>query len=195
MKKLPAQCTGILLSLYPVIAILSTIAKVMMPEWEGHALLSHESIRHLAANIVNDMASPLVIYMLMSAIIVGNMFYFIKYFQELNNVSRKKITMYLLAEAIVFTVIVYLIACQTHAPLRGIEGNILSERFVTLLPFLILLAGIIMSTTCVCLITQIKSWTECYGVITKQLIRFTPWIIPLLLTLHIVATILYVLGK
>ncbi len=183
----PAQLTRILLICYPVLAFVTWIFSVMMPQWQGHSLLSPTNIRHLATHTVADTA-PWLLYAAMVAVIVGNL-RVISHTLSQATAPKGKVWLYLLGEVLLLAAMIYLLVVQHGAALRGINGQMLSPQLIAIGPFLLLLILIILSTTAAWHLHAVTTWHESYRMWVRGLQQFLPYVIPLALAVHLAYTL------
>ena len=189
----PAQLTRLLLAGYALLAFLSWIANVMMPEWQGHSLLSAESVRHLATHTVAYMA-PWLLYAMMIGMVTGCIMAVRKCRQKAGYRLSPRVYVWIAVEVVLCVMICYWLSWHKGAPLRGIDGHIMSPQLLSIAPFLLLSMLIFLATITAWHTRAVSTWQDIYRMWVNGMKRILPYILPLLIGIHLIYTLIYVLG-
>ena len=160
----------------------SWIVSSLFPASVTRSILSSEGIRWLLGKCTENFCTPLLVWIIMLAMSIGIVLR-CGIFANSSSVEKKEskpfrtriALMLILAEVIVMTIIMILLAAIPHAILLNVEGNLYPSSFSK---FIIPLAALII---CICATTygvttscfhSVKQWFDalCYGISKSSII-------------------------
>lgn len=200
MKASSSHATLLLLCCYPAIAFLSWLAAIVVPQWDGHSLLSAEGLRHIATHTTQALTHPCLAILLLTAFAIRCAFCTkhyantsdAKHTAKENNLpampapTDANVYRWLAVEAILWLCLVTITCLLPDAPFRGIDGGLWTGALPQAAPYLLLLLVIILNTTWTCFHSGRRSWKGVCSVWTEAMKAIAPFIIPAMLLFHVI---------
>jgi p-aminobenzoyl-glutamate transporter AbgT len=153
-KKIISLTAIILVVLQMVAMLLSWIITAAIPVLQLHSMLSSEGIRWFFGHFASNIASPLLVYIIISGIAFGaiidcGLMDLIKQIRNHDKLSyRQRFAMYVvIAEICIFSIVIILLTCIPHAILLSVTGNIFPSSFSkSIIPVICFIFSIIAVT-------------------------------------------------
>ena len=187
-----------LLAAQALLFLVSWLVTAMRPDTAMHSLLSSEGIRWFFGSFVGNVASPLLVWILVLAMAFSVMadtrlLHDIRHLAALP--YRPRFALQFVAfELILFIVVVVISALVPHAPLLSVTGQLFPSSFSRSLIPMIAFCVILMSVTYGLLSGKMKSWDEAFLSITRGVSRVAPLILVYIVAAELFCSLMYVFG-
>ena len=187
-----------LLAAHALLFLVSWLVTAMRPDTAMHSLLSSEGIRWFFGSFVGNVASPLLVWILVLAMAFSVMadtrlLHDIRHLAALP--YRPRFALQFVAfELFLFIVVVVISALVPHAPLLSVTGQLFPSSFSRSLIPMIAFCVILMSVTYGLLSGKMKSWDEAFLSITRGVSRVAPLILVYIVAAELFCSLMYVFG-
>ena len=187
-----------LLAAQALLFLVSWLVTAMRPDTAMHSLLSSEGIRWFFGSFVGNVASPLLVWILVLAMAFSVMadtrlLHDIRHLAALP--YRPRFALQFVAfELFLFIVVVIISALVPHAPLLSVTGQLFPSSFSRSLIPMIAFCVILMSVTYGLLSGKMKSWDEAFLSITRGVSRVAPLIVVYIVAAELFCSLMYVFG-
>lgn len=187
-----------LLAAQALLFLVSWLVTAMRPDTAMHSLLSSEGIRWFFGSFVGNVASPLLVWILVLAMAFSVMadtrlLHDIRHLAALP--YRPRFALQFVAfELFLFIVVVVISALVPHAPLLSVTGQLFPSSFSRSLIPMIAFCIILMSVTYGLLSGKMKSWDEAFLSIIRGVSRVAPLILVYIVAAELFCSLMYVFG-
>ncbi len=187
-----------LLAAQALLFLVSWLVTAMRPDTAMHSLLSSEGIRWFFGSFVGNVASPLLVWILVLAMAFSVMAD-TRLLQDIRHLAalpyRPRFALQFVAfELFLFIVVVVISALVPHAPLLSVTGQLFPSSFSRSLIPMIAFCVILMSVTYGLLSGKMKSWDEAFLSITRGVSRVAPLILVYIVAAELFCSLMYVFG-
>ena len=187
-----------LLAAQALLFLVSWLVTAMRPDTAMHSLLSSEGIRWFFGSFIGNVASPILVWILVIAMAFSVMadtrlLHDIRHFAALPYRPRFALQ-FVALELFLFIVVVVISALVPHAPLLSVTGQLFPSSFSRSLIPMIAFCVILMSVTYGLLSGKMKSWDEALLSITRGVSRVAPLILVYIVAAELFCSLMYVFG-
>ncbi|MBO4607880.1 MAG: AbgT family transporter [Prevotella sp.] len=193
-----AYLTVGLLAAQAVLFLASWLVTAMMPDMAVHSLLSSEGIRWFFGSFVGNVASPVLVWLLILAMAIS----VLVDTRLLHDVRRLAVLPYrprfalqfVAFELFLFVVVVIMMALVPHAPLLSVTGQLFPSSFSRSIIPMTAFWIILMSVTYGLLSGKMKTGVDVFQSITRGLSRVAPLILVYIVAAELFCSLIYVFG-
>ena len=187
-----------LLAAQALLFLVSWLVTAMMPDMAVHSLLSSEGIRWFFGSFVSNVASPLLVWLLILAMAIS-VLVDTRLVHDVRRLSalpyRPRFALQFVAiEFFLFIVVVMMTALVPHAPLLSVTGQLFPSSFSRSMIPMIAFCIILMSVTYGLLSGKMKSWDDVFRSITRGVSRVAPLILVYIVAAELFCSLMYVFG-
>ena len=192
-----AYATVAALFLQALLFVVSWLIAAAMPEENTRSLLFSEGIRWFFGSLVSNVASRLLVWILMLAMAWGAVSnsglakFFTKKKKSLAYRQRFALRVVII-EAIIAVCVIVMMAFVPNAPLRSVSGQLYPSSFSNSQIPILALTVILMAITYGMLSGTIKGIVDAFNALTDGLRKFIPLIIFYLAVVQLYYSIIYV---
>lgn len=193
-----AYLTVGLLAAQAVLFLASWLVTAMMPDMAVHSLLSSEGIRWFFGSFVGNVASPVLVWLLILAMAIS----VLVDTRLLHDVRRLAVLPYrprfalqfVAFELFLFVVVVIMMALVPHAPLLSVTGQLFPSSFSRSIIPMTAFWIILMSVTYGLLSGKMKTGVDVFQSITRGLSRVAPLVLVYIVAAELFCSLIYVFG-
>ena len=194
-----AVLTAAMLAVQLLLFLVSWLVAAMMPETAVHSLLSNEGIRWFFGSFVENVASPLLVWLLVIAMAWGVMAD-TRFFQDMSRLSslpyRPKFAFQFVAfELALFVVVLVMTALVPHAPLLSVTGQLFPSSFSKSLVPIIAFCLIVMGVTYGLLSGKMKSLSDVFLSVSGGVRRVAPLVFVYVVAVELFYSFMFVFGS
>ena len=194
-----AVLTAAMLAVQLLLFLVSWLVAAMMPETAVHSLLSNEGIRWFFGSFVENVASPLLVWLLVIAMAWGVMAD-TRFFQDMSRLSslpyRPKFAFQFVAfELALFVVVLVMTALVPHAPLLSVTGQLFPSSFSKSLVPIIAFCLIVMGVTYGLLSGKMKSLFDVFLSVSGGVRRVAPLVFVYVVAVELFYSFMFVFGS
>lgn len=174
-----------------ILVLASWLLTAAMPDSFMHSLLSAEGIRWFFGKFQDNVASPILVWMIVCSVAYGSLRKggLLRY----NSMEyRQRVALrFVVAELIVFTIIMMLLTMLPHAILLNVMGGIYPSSFSkSIIPYFAFCATV-MGCTFGVMSDKLKSVTSVYEALVSGISTGAPFIVIYLLVVQLYYSILF----
>lgn len=193
-----AYLTGGLLAAQALLFLVSWLVTAMMPDTAVHSLLSSEGIRWFFGSFVGNVASPVLVWLLILAMAIS----VLVDTRLLHDVRRLAVLPYrprfalqfVAFELFLFVVVVIMTALVPHAPLLSVTGQLFPSSFSRSIIPMTAFWIILMSVTYGLLSGKMKTGGDVFQSITRGLSRVASLVLVYIVAAELFCSLIYVFG-
>lgn len=177
---------------------LSWIVSAAFPELDVRSLLSSEGIRWFAGSINSNLASPILIWILLLSVAVGaveksGLWKALRSVLHLSYRERLAVRL-VMVELFMFVVIVLVLVFTPHAPLLNVTGHIYPSSFSSGLVAIVALSVSFFAFTYSVSVGQTRSVVSLFSIFTHGLRAVSPLLVVYLLAAELFYSVMFVVG-
>lgn len=196
INKVYAYTALVILLLQVGLIFVSWIVAAAFPELDMHSLLSGEGIRRMLGNSVDDIGSPLLVWILLVSIAVGALLrsgLWTSLCRMKNSDYRQRLALRFVAgELCVFVVIVLLLTTVPHAALLNVMGSLFPSSFTSGLVPILTNVVCIFSITYGVMVGRLHSVVEVFQILTTGIEAAAPLVVDYILLIELYHSVLFV---
>lgn len=197
-KRFPAIVTLLLMGMQVILVFLSWILAAANPGADIRSLLSSDGIRWIFGTFINNITTPILIWLLLLGIAMAlmRMSGLYKAVCHLRRTSYyERMALFVIAwELVIVVLLIVLLAFVPHAVLLSAVGRLWPSGFSSSIVPMLLISLSGMSATYGLMVGSLRSWIDVFRVMSLGIYIMAPYIIMFIVAIELYYSVLWVMS-